>query len=49
MPDRDKQSFVNFLTSGHSDEPSAERLSARMSKIKNDGLTQSGIECSVSL
>jgi len=36
VPDWDKPSFVIFDT---------ERQSARVSKITNDGLTQSGISC----
>jgi len=34
--------ICNILTSGHSD---AQRQSARMSKITNDGLTRSGTGC----
>jgi len=43
VPDRVKSSFV-ISTSGHSDAR-AERQIAQMSKITNDGLTQSGTGC----
>jgi len=43
MLDRVKPSF-EFLTSGHS-----ECQSARMSKITNDSLTQSGTGCFIAL
>jgi len=39
VPDRVKPSFVIFDT-----QASSERQSARMSKITNDSLTQSGTE-----
>jgi len=42
VPDRVKPSFVIF-------DISPERQSARMSKITNDGLTQSGTGCIIAV
>jgi len=45
---RSRTRWPKFLTSGHSDAQ-AERQSARISKITNDGLTRSGIGCFIAV
>jgi len=48
MPDPVKPSFVIFLNAGTL-APRAERQSARMSKITNDGLTRYGTGCFIAV
>jgi len=48
VPDRVKPSFVIFLHPGTL-TLSPERQSARMSKIKDDGLTRSGTGCFIAV